>query len=164
PCSCGFILRETEGILQLMRDKEIVQVAPFLEAYDRVRSAERWGEDDLDLPFQPKRHLEIWNIRQRTFSAFRVNATPMPPGMALDIGAGNCWMTRHLDQWGFDAIAVDINTSDKDGLRAGRKFIDEGAVFLRIRSGMERLPFASGRIRLVATNASFHYAGDFRAA
>ena len=29
---------------------------------------------------------------------------------------------------------------------------------------MERLPFAPGRIRLIATNASFHYAGDFRAA
>jgi SAM-dependent methyltransferase len=29
---------------------------------------------------------------------------------------------------------------------------------------MERLPFLSDRIRLIAANASFHYAGDFRAA
>jgi ubiquinone/menaquinone biosynthesis C-methylase UbiE len=73
-------------------------------------------------------------------------------------------MTRYLDQWGFDAIAVDINTSEMDGLRTGQKFIDGGAVFLRVRAGMERLPFGSRRIRLLATNASFHYACDFRAA
>src|SRR6185295_15090894 len=85
-------------------------------------------------------------------------------GFALDIGAGNCWMTRYLDRWGFDAFAVDLNTSVTDGLRAGQKYINEGAVFLRVRAGMQRLPFASGRIRLLATNASFHYAGDYRAA
>lgn len=70
-------------------------------------------------------------------------------------------MTRYLDRWGFDAIAVDVNTSETDGLRAGQKFIDEGAVFLRVRAAMERLPIASGMISLVATNASFHYSTEF---
>jgi len=73
-------------------------------------------------------------------------------------------MTRYLDRWGFDAIAMDLNTSELDGLRAGQKFIDEGAKFLRVRAGMQRLPFAAGRFRLLATNASVHYADDFRAA
>jgi SAM-dependent methyltransferase len=73
-------------------------------------------------------------------------------------------MTRYLDSWGFDAIAVDINTSVHDGLRAGQRFIDEGARFLRVRAPMERLPFVSGGITLIATNASFHYASDFRVA
>ena len=56
---------------------------------------------------------------------------------------------------------MDINLGTGDGLGAGQKFIDEGARFLRVRAGMERLPFASERIRLLATNASFHYASDF---
>jgi ubiquinone/menaquinone biosynthesis C-methylase UbiE len=51
-----------------------------------------------------------------------------------------------------------------DGLRAGQKFLDARAQFLRVRAGMERLPFLSDRIRLIAANASFHYASDFRAA
>jgi len=146
-----------------MTQDEIAGVQPFLDAYDRVRSKEQWGGDDLDLPFHAKRHRDIWNIRQRTFRAFQPLAAGLSPGVALDIGAGNCWMTRYLDRWGLDAIAVDINTSPVDGLRAGKKFLNEGAVFLRVRAAMERLPFASSRIRLVATNASFHY-GDFRAA
>jgi SAM-dependent methyltransferase len=163
PCSCGFILRETEGILNLITRESAASVQPFLEAYERVRADEEWGADDLDLPFHPKRHQDIWEIRQRTFRAFQAIAARVDRGYAVDVGAGNCWMTRFLDQWGFDAIAIDVNTSSVDGLAAGQRFIDEGSRFLRIRSPMDRLPFASGRIRLVVINAAFHYAVDFRA-
>jgi ubiquinone/menaquinone biosynthesis C-methylase UbiE len=144
-------------------EEEMTGTAPFLQAFERVRRAEGWGGDDLDLPFRPKRHQHIWHIRQRTFRVFESLATKIDPGPALDVGAGNCWMTRYLDQWGFDAIAIDINDSPTDGLQAGRKFIEEGADFLRVCGGMDRLPFSSGQFRLVALNASFHYARDFRA-
>jgi SAM-dependent methyltransferase len=164
PCSCGFVLRETEGIINLMTDEERDVIQPFVEAYDLVRADEKWGEDDLDLPFHPRRHKEIWAIRQRTFRRLETIAAAIPRGIAVDIGAGNCWMTRYLDRWGFDAIALDFNDSPVDGLRAGQKFLDAGARFLRVRAGMERLPFLSDRITLVAANASFHYASDFRAA
>jgi ubiquinone/menaquinone biosynthesis C-methylase UbiE len=164
PCACGFVLRESAGIIDLLTDNDAAAIRPFLEAYERVRLDEQWGGDDLDLPFHPKRHQHIWDIRQRTFKAFQSVLSDSPRGLALDIGAGNCWLTRYLDRWGFDAIALDVNTSPIDGLRAGQKFIDEGSVFLRVRGSMERLPFDSGRIRLVAANASFHYASDFRAA
>lgn len=136
---------------------------PFIEAYNRVRVDERWGGDDLDLPFHAKRHRHIWSIRQRTFRAFESVVSNVPHGLALDAGAGNCWLTRYLDRWGFDAIAIDINTSPIDGLRAGQQYIDQGSSFLRVRAAMERLPFDSGRIRLIAASAFFHYAGDFRA-
>jgi ubiquinone/menaquinone biosynthesis C-methylase UbiE len=164
PCRCGFVLRESDEIINLMTAGELADIQPFIEAYERVRSSEEWGGDDLDLPFHAKRHRHIWAIRQRTFRSFQSAVANVPRGLALDIGAGNCWMTRYLDQWGFDPIAIDINTSAMDGLRAGQKFIDKGATFLRVRCGMERLPIASGRIRLLATNASFHYAGDYRTA
>ena len=164
PCSCGFLLRESSGIINLMTDQESAVVQPFLDVYEQVRRDERWGGDDLDLPFHPRRHRDIWRIRQHTFRKFESVVADAKRGIALDIGAGNCWMTRYLDRWGFDAIALDINTSGMDGLRAGRKFIDEGAAFLRVRSGMERLPFLPERIKLLATNASFHYASDFRTA
>jgi ubiquinone/menaquinone biosynthesis C-methylase UbiE len=164
PCNCGFVLSEAEGVINLMTDEERAGVQSFVKAYDRVREDEKWGDDDLDLPFHPRRHQEIWAIRQRTFRKFEAIVTGMPRGIALDVGAGNCWMTRYLDRWGFDAFALDFNDSTADGLRAGQKFLDAGARFLRVRAGMERLPFLSDRITLVAANASFHYASDFRAA
>src|SRR5439155_25926679 len=158
PCACGFVLRETEGVIKLMTEEETAAAQPFIKAYDQVRQDEKWGEDDLDLPFHPRRHRDIWAIRQRTFLKFQTIAGAVPRGVALDIGAGNCWLTRYLDRWGFDAIALDFNDSPVDGLRAGQNFLDAGARFLRVRAGMERLPFLSDRIRLVAANASFHYA------
>lgn len=147
-----------------MTDAELAEWQSFIEAYEQVRRDEQWGGDDLDLPFKPKRHHHIWGIRQRTFRVVQAIAEGSPKGFALDVGAGNCWMTRHLDSWGFDAIAVDINTSENDGLRAGQKYIDTGSRFLRVRSPMQSLPFASSTIRLLVTSASFHYVDDFRAA
>ncbi len=157
-------MRETEGIIHLMTNDEEAAAEPLVQSYEQVRRDERWGGDDLDLPFHPKRHRDIWWIRQRTFSTFESLAIKFQRGVALDVGAGNCWMTRYLARWGFDAIALDMNTSSLDGLCAGQKFIDEGDRFLRVRARMERLPFISNRIRLLAFNASFHYVGDFRAA
>ena len=162
PCSCGFVLRESKGILNLMTDEEAASAAPFIEAYEVVRSDEQWGGDDLDLPFHPKRHREIWDIRQRTFRCLASVVRNIQRGVALDVGAGSCWLTRHLDAWGFDSIAIDFNDSAGDGLRAGQKFIDEGAKFLRVRSGMESLPIVSSRTTLLVTSAAFHYATDFR--
>jgi len=163
PCPCGFVLRESEGILNLIADQDAEAMQPFLNAYEQVRTDEQWGDDDLDLPFHPRRHREVWAIRQRTFRKLETLFARSEKGFAADIGAGNCWLTRYLDAWGFDSIAVDANTSGRDGLGAGQKFINEGARFLRVRSTMERLPFVSGRITLLTTNAAFHYASDFRA-
>jgi len=162
PCLCGFVVRESNGVIELMTSDESAAADPFITAYEQVRLEEGWGGDDLDLPFHAKRHRNIWDIRQRSFRVFQSIATNLERGLALDVGAGNCWMTRYLAHWGFESIAVDINTSSVDGLQAGQKFINQGSRFLRVRAGIERLPFPSERIRLLATNAAFHYAGDFR--
>jgi SAM-dependent methyltransferase len=145
-----------------MTEEEMAGAIPFLQVFDQVRRAEGWGGDDLDLPFRAKRHRDIWKIRQRTFRVFQSLAAAVDRGLALDIGAGNCWMTRYLSRWGFDAIAIDINDGPVDGLQAGKRFINGGINFLRVRSRMERLPLSVQCVSLLVTNASFHYAADFR--
>jgi ubiquinone/menaquinone biosynthesis C-methylase UbiE len=162
PCACGFVSRDLEGIIDLLPDADAAAFQPFLEIYERVRASEKWGGDDLDLPFHAKRHHDIWNIRKRTFQALQSAISDIARGPALDAGAGNCWLTRYLYKWGFDAIALDINTSRMDGLGAGQTFIDAGSAFIRVRSSMERLPVTSDCIALLVANASLHYACDFR--
>jgi SAM-dependent methyltransferase len=161
PCACGFAAQEIDGVIDLLPAAEAANVQPFLDTYERVRREEQWGGDDLDLPFHAKRHRDIWNIRKRTFRALESAVRSIPRGVALDAGAGNCWLSRYLYQWGFEVIALDINVSAADGLRAGRRFVDEGSAFLRIRASMERMPLESGSIRLLVANASFHYASSF---
>jgi len=141
----------------------------FLKIYERIRTAEGWGGDDLNLPFHPLRHKSIWTIRQRTFLRFREFVFETWPEasrrgrVAIDAGAGNCWLTQHLKTWEFDAIACDISVSPNDGLLARR--IDEGSEnsFQRIQADMKALPFDAAAVDLIVANASCHYVPDLTA-
>jgi SAM-dependent methyltransferase len=151
-----------------MKTEDAQGLQKFLEVYERIRAAEQWGGDDLDLPFHPLRHREIWAIRRRTFSRFREFVRKTWPGsrrgrIAIDAGAGNCWLTQYLQTWGFEAIACDISVSHNDGLLA--RLIDSQSpdFFSRIQANMETLPFAGATVDLIVANASCHYVHDLTA-
>jgi SAM-dependent methyltransferase len=161
-CACGFLARIDDGIVDLMTPAQIEEYSGFITAYDAVRQAEGWGGDDLDLPHAPQGHREIWAVRRRTFRRLdRLLRRTFPTGgKVLDAGAGNCWLTRHLDHWGFDATALDINTSPRDGLRAGQAYLSVGDRFERVRAPMEAPPFPDESFDLVVSSGAFHYAPD----
>jgi release factor glutamine methyltransferase len=138
----------------------------FLELYERIRRDEEWGGDDLDLPFRPLRHKEIWAIRRRTFHAlrrfvFKTWAESERRGRrAIDAGAGNCWLSRHLDRWGFQTIAIDISAGKIDGLAAAEVYLRSGSHFDRVLATMQDIPLPDGGADLIVANASCHYTQD----
>ena len=105
-----------------MTPEQEAEHAEFSRAYERIREAEGWGGDDLDLPGHARRNRSIWAIRQRTFRCVeRLVRRRFPNGgSALDVGAGNCWIAGHLSGWGFRAVALDVNPGNSDGLATGR--------------------------------------------
>jgi len=131
----------------------------FCTGYEQVRLAEGWGGADLDLPFDPMGHHDIWKVRQQTFRRLDGLVQKECPsgGAALDVGAGNCWLTRYLDHWGFEATALDVNDGVQDGLAAGSSYLECGDSFERIRATMEPLPFVDGTFDLVVASGSLHY-------
>jgi SAM-dependent methyltransferase len=152
------------GVLDLMTPEDTSAHATFWETYERVRSAEGWGSGDMDLPFRPRRHRAIWEVRRRTFLRLeKLVCEEVPRGRALDVGAGNCWLTRYLARWGFDATAIDVNAGAADGLAAAGTYIEQGDRFERVRAPMERLPFEDGVFDLVVANGSLHYSTDLAA-
>lgn len=164
-CRCGFEVRVEDGILNLLTPREDRVLGEFCREYEKVRLAEGWGVEDLDLPFHPKDHQGVWDIRRHSFKklksvVFNRWGEDERKGLAVDVGAGNCWLTRYLESWGFDAVAVDINASRLEGLRTGEWYLERGAHFERIRAAMESLPFQDGSIRLLVANQSFHYSRD----
>ena len=161
-CSCGFRPRPYDGVLDLMTSDQEAVHADFVAAYERIRREEGWGAGDLDLPFHAVRNRPIWAIRRRTFRKFRrfVRAQLPRGGTALEVGAGNCWLTGHLSRWGFDVTAVDVNAGSQDGLVSGAYHLERGCRFDRIRAPMEALPFSSGTFDIVVSAASLHYARD----
>ena len=149
-----------------MTPRQAADYAGFCAAYERIRKAEGWGGDDLDLPFGARGHGSIWAIRRRTFLELQtlIRSQGVTGGTALDVGAGNCWLTRYLCRWGFRATALDVNPGEQDGLGAGTRYLEEGNRFERVRAPMHSLPFTDGSFDLVVASGSLHYAADVEAA
>ncbi len=165
-CACGFEPKRRDGVLDLMTPEQTAAYAAFRDGYETLRRREGWGGDDLELPFEPRAHHDIWTVRQRTFKRLEGLLRQRLPegGAALDAGAGNCWLTRHLEHWGFDPVAVDVNDGPVDGLRAGGAYLGIGDHFERVRAPMESLPFRDGAFRLVLAADALHYCPDMAAA
>ena len=107
------------------------QYSNFVEAFERIRQAERFGSGDLDLPFNARSNRPIWRIRRRTFGILKrwvLEAMPKR-GAALDAGAGNCWLSSHLSRWNFNVVALDINAGSQDGLAAGAYHLESWRSF-----------------------------------
>jgi SAM-dependent methyltransferase len=145
-----------------MTTDQAAEYARFCAGYERVRRNEGWGGEDLELPFEPRAHHKVWAVRQRTFKRLDqfLRKQMQAGGTALDAGAGNCWLTRHLDHWGFQATALDVNDGSQDGLAAGASYLEVGDKFERIRAPMESLPFVDGVFDLLVVNGSLHYCQD----
>jgi SAM-dependent methyltransferase len=164
----GRVFRPERGIWPLLRRERVAELHAFLEAYARVRDAEGWGAPTRDyclaLPFRDtsRRHREVWRVRAATFRALeRVldEEFRLRPVRTLDLGAGNCWLTRRLAAKGYAACALDIRTDAVDGLAAGQLYRDVlGSQFERVQGELECLPFVSRQFELVIASAALHYA------
>jgi ubiquinone/menaquinone biosynthesis C-methylase UbiE len=147
--------------------------ARFMEDYERIRAAEgRGSESDdfyLGLPYKDAsgRNGSQWKIRARSYDYLMkhvLGSDVMEGGRILDLGAGNCWMSFRLAAAGCKPVAVDLLTSDHDGLGAAehyRRYLPESIP--RFQAELARLPFQGAQFDAVVFNASFHYAEDYEA-
>ena len=143
----------------------------FLEDYRTIRSAEGRGSEEASyyraLPYQDLSgaNSEQWAIRGRSYRYFeeRVLAPiERQAGRALDVldlGAGNCWMSYRLSLRRHKAVALDIFTDAKDGLKAARHYDKRFPV---LEAEFDHLPFSAGSFDLAIFNASVHYSTDYR--
>jgi ubiquinone/menaquinone biosynthesis C-methylase UbiE len=135
----------------------------FLDDYLRIRRAEGRGSDDpayyLALPYQDLsgKLSAQWTMRGRTYSYFENRLLPNTPLDILDLGAGCGWMSYRLSQRGHRAVAVDVLTDDRDGLRAARHY----PPFPKFEAEFDRLPFANASFDIAVYNASLHYSSDY---
>ena len=147
-------------------------LSDFARAYAQHRASEGralGGEALAALPYVRRGgpFAKQWAVRARSFEKF-ISAVVMPMARmsgrrlhALDLGAGNGWLSHRLCSLGHLVTAVDIRDDDVDGLGAAtslqRKWPGR---FERITASFERLPLQGRRFDLVIFNASLHYARD----
>ena len=171
---CRFVLAQRVGIWLALPIDRLSYYARFIDEYATVRKAEGRGSDDpnfyLSLPYcdLTRRNSWQWTIRARTYKCLERTIFPTLAGAsaqrlsALDLGAGNAWLSYRLAALGHRPIAVDLQTDAYDGLGAAIHYRSAlPALFPRFQAELDRLPFADAQFDCAIFNASFHYSEDY---
>jgi SAM-dependent methyltransferase len=172
--SCRFQMLNKNGIWEALPPDRERHFKQFLREYQVVREAEGRGSRDAEyyfaLPFQDLsgHNQGQWEIRSRTFRFLEKKILPEIEARALrglnvlDLGAGNGWLSYRLALRKHLPVAVDVFTSELDGLAAAahyRKKLPD--LFPRFQAEVNRLPFTDRQFDLAIFNASFHYSEDY---
>jgi len=135
-----------------------------------IRHAEGRGSDASDYyralpwcePSDP--NAAMWAMRAKTYAYFVKNVLePLEHRAnkaldALDLGAGNCWLSNRLSVRGHRPVAVDIFADQRDGLQAARHYTN---AFPVIETDFDHLPLPAESFDLAIFNASFHYSVNY---
>jgi SAM-dependent methyltransferase/uncharacterized protein YbaR (Trm112 family) len=143
-CSeCGQCFTVADGIVDLLYDPPafVRRERAGLERFAAVMSADGWDREriralpDVDLPY--------WNGQRRAMDALLQRTELRRGRRLLDVGSNTCWASRIFAGLGLDVIALDIASTELQGLRTADYFIEEGEVFFeRLQSVMFALPLA----------------------
>lgn len=167
----GEVFDYQHGIWRFITAERLQYYSVFMREYGLVRRAEgRAGQEAAfyrGLPYTVAWHemAGAWKIRAASYRSFIKNVlVPLEsvadrPLICLDSGSGNGWLSNRLAERGHQAAALDLGTSDWDGLGAYRHY---STTFLSLQAEFDRLPLSGGQCDLVIYNSSFHYSADFR--
>lgn len=170
----GLDVEERDGITY-SRDHATDQESEFLQHYRSLRDAEGRGSEHaawyLSLPNVDSHHPRAreWRERANTLAWITSHLSSRASGSSdplsiLDAGAGNCWLSWNLALLGHAVVALDLNDDPRDGLRAGRHYLENGRVtFGRLCSSYSTLPLHSDSADSIIFNASLHYALNLNA-
>lgn len=109
-----------------------------------------------------------WAVKARSYEAFVARVlwplarASQGPLFALDLGAGNGWLSYRLAREGHFGLALDIRDDSIDGLGVARALLAGTGFDCRVAS-FDSLPVADGAVDLAIFNASLHYSSDLAA-
>jgi SAM-dependent methyltransferase len=155
---CGSEFAVHRGVPELLHQPpEHVRIeAAGLERFAEQMRAEGWDRERVRrLP-----HLEngYWYVQWRSLFqllqgiGFRAGET------IVDVGSNTCWAASRFARDGLRSIALDIATTELQGLYTAEYFIDDGEVFFeRVLGSMEAMPLASASVDYVFCCEVLHH-------
>ena len=171
---CGHVSTRTNGVWRMLSRYQRLRFSTFLLDYEEIRRTEGRGSAHpafyLALPFADLtgNFSDQWRIRGRSYRFFERHLLPLLEERhgdnfrALDIGAGNCWLSYRLALHGHRPVAVDLCSNAYDGLEAAGHYASVlPEFFARIEAEMNCLPFDDAQFDVAIYNASFHYSTDY---
>ena len=155
---CGGSFAVTRGVAHLLHDppEHIRAESAGLERFAERMRDDGWDRERiLSLPNHPDGY---WYVQARSMDQL-LRMVPFQPGdSVLDIGSNTCWATNHFAVRGLQATALDIATTELQGLFTADVFLETGdAFFERVLGTMDDLPLASGSLDWVYCCEVLHH-------
>ena len=160
---CGERFERRDGIYRFLSPRRSAAVAAFSGQYRAVRERDGYRATTseyyrmLPMVTRDDPRAAEWRIRRESYSHFQHRALPgiwRGPIRALDLGAGNGWLSHRLASFGHLAVAVDRLDDEVDGLGSCRHY---PVAFVMVQADFDALPFAPNQFDVVILNSSLHY-------
>ncbi len=171
---CGMVTNKNNGVWRMLSPHQRARFSSFMRDYEEIRHAEGRGSKHpafyLALPFADLsgNFIDQWRIRARSYRFLERNVLPRLEERygnslrALDIGAGNGWLSYRLTLQGHRSVAVDLCSNAWDGLETASHYATVLPEFFpRFEAEMDCLPFDDAQFDVAIYNASFHYSTDY---
>lgn len=148
-CSrCGHSATVERGVVDLMPDPpEVVRrEAAGLERFAALMRADGWDRERvLRLPDEPS---EYWGGQRKGIDHLLATVGFEPGQALLDVGSNTCWASNIFAAQGLDVIALDISTTEMQGLYTADWWFEsgDGAFFERVLGTMTDPPIADGSL------------------
>jgi SAM-dependent methyltransferase len=156
--SCTTEYGVRRGVPELLYDppQYILDEAAGLERFAAQMRAEGW--DRTLVRRLPNLEHGYWYVQARSMHQL-LTTVPFEPGQSiLDVGSNTCWAANHFAERGLRAIALDIATTELQGLYTAEYFIDDGHVFFeRVLGSMDVIPLASSSVDYVYCCEVLHH-------
>lgn len=156
--ACGSEFAVHRGVPELLHDPRghIVREAAGLERFAEQMRNEGWDRE-MVLRLPDVEH-GYWYVQARSMIQLLTTVPFMPGQSIVDVGSNTCWAANHFAARGLSAIALDIATTELQGLYTADYFIEDGSVFFeRVLGSMDAIPLAANSVDFVYCCEVLHH-------
>ncbi|HEY4450074.1 MAG TPA: class I SAM-dependent methyltransferase [Solirubrobacteraceae bacterium] len=163
--ACASEFEVHRGVPELLHSppEHIVDEAAGLERFAEQMRLEGWNRELVRR--LPDLEHGYWYVQARSMHQLLTTVPFLPGQSVLDVGSNTCWAANHFAERGLEAVALDIATTELQGLYTADYFIDDGHVFFeRVLGSMDAIPLASSSLDYVYCCEVLHHndAGGLR--
>jgi SAM-dependent methyltransferase len=156
--ACHTVFPVHRGVPELLHEppEHILAEAAGLERFAQHMRASGWDRETV-LALPEVEH-GYWYVQARSMHQL-LTTVPFQPGQSiLDVGSNTCWAANHFAERGLSAVALDIASTELQGLYTADYFLEGGRVFFeRVLGSMDAIPLASGSLDYVYCCEVLHH-------